>query len=593
MCTIQDDGIEFFTQEWELILEELIHIAKERLYLVAPFITLQPLLRIRRQLDRLPKNLQPSITLITNLEEQNLLNKSLDIKALVDFAEKLQSVEVLNLNSLHAKIYLADQRMAIVTSANLTRGGLNENTEYGVVIRNISLVNQIHQDVVQLSAVSEKITLEELNNLCHKILNHPDYLEDRERSEETDITPPINSFQQLLDERQYFKAADDKDWLNVYRQEASQVPLLTAEEEVDLAKRMEGGLAANECLKTYGDYLSLDYICHLQDEIQDGEEAKEHLIWANTRLVINIAKRYKNRGLPFLDLIQEGNFGLMQATEKFQYQLGNRFSTYATWWIRQAVSRAVANQGRTIRLPVHIGDKLNWMRKIQDQLTQEKGREPTIEEIAEELDSDPNKRFIMDDKAEQETENIGNTLNFIRYTMSLDEQIDYNYYENYLDIEELNKELDELIFIDDFFTKDETFVEYSEGLKLKLPISEAKKLGFCLSELSSELVFDEDNFILDLHDVIEDHLNYSQQSIIINRQFLEEVNTVLQSLPEREEEIMRMRFGINIDSQVFTLQEVADLYNFSRQRAQQLDRQALKRIKNSSSISILREYFDR
>src|SRR5262249_15622634 len=154
--------------------------------------------------------------------------------------------------------------------------------------------------------------------------------------------------------------------------EAGRVPLLTAEEEVSLAKRMETGEFAKKQLETVDeDDLPLDDVYTLREQIMDAEVAQEHLIRANARLVISVAKKYIGRGVPFLDLIQEGNIGLIRATNKFEYQRGHKFSTYATWWIRQAVSRAVADQGRTIRVPVHMGDQLNRMRRVQLQLLQE------------------------------------------------------------------------------------------------------------------------------------------------------------------------------------------------------------------------------
>ena len=147
---------------------------------------------------------------------------------------------------------------------------------------------------------------------------------------------------------------DSDDGIGLYVNEAWRIPLLTAEEEIGLAKRMECGLAAREHLENHRDIYRQKSFLNSQDEMEDGADAKEQFILANLRLVIHNARKYKGRGVPFLDLIQEGNIGLMRATEKFDHSLGNRFSTYATWWIRQAISRAVYNQGRTIRLPIHL-----------------------------------------------------------------------------------------------------------------------------------------------------------------------------------------------------------------------------------------------
>jgi len=197
--------------------------------------------------------------------------------------------------------------------------------------------------------------------------------------------------EELIDDAGYQHALDSDDVVGLYLKEAGRVPLLTAEEEVSLAKRMEKAEMAREMLEARGSEMPLDDVYTLKDMISDGEEAQEHLVRANARLVISVAKKYIGRGVPFLDLIQEGNIGLIRATNKFEYQRGHKFSTYATWWIRQAVSRAVADQGRTIRVPVHMGDQLNRMRRIQLQLTQELGREPSIEELAQGMETTPDK----------------------------------------------------------------------------------------------------------------------------------------------------------------------------------------------------------
>jgi len=170
----------------------------------------------------------------------------------------------------------------------------------------------------------------------------------------------------------------------LYLREISRYPLLTAQEEVDLARRMERGQKARQRLARGG--LSPAEKERLDRVVRDGDAAREHLIKANSRLVISVAKRYVGRGVPFLDLIQEGNIGLMRAVGKFDYRRGYKFSTYATWWIRQAVSRAVADQGRTIRVPVHMHDQIRRYAETRRRLSQETGRDPTLEEIAEAMD---------------------------------------------------------------------------------------------------------------------------------------------------------------------------------------------------------------
>ena len=182
---------------------------------------------------------------------------------------------------------------------------------------------------------------------------------------------------------------DTDDTIGLYLKEVSRVPLLNAEEEVELAQRIERGRMAREELAKGN--VNNKRRQELRNLIEDGWSAREHLITANSRLVISVAKKYMGRGVPFLDLIQEGNIGLIRATKKFDYRRGHKFSTYATWWIRQAVTRAIADQGRTIRVPVHMGDQINKLLRIQHQLTQRLGREPTVEELAISLDVPPKK----------------------------------------------------------------------------------------------------------------------------------------------------------------------------------------------------------
>ncbi|MBZ0294836.1 MAG: RNA polymerase sigma factor RpoD [Anaerolineae bacterium] len=178
------------------------------------------------------------------------------------------------------------------------------------------------------------------------------------------------------------------DTVGLYLKEMARVPLLNTEEEIDLAMRLEAGLAAEKKLrKTPDSKRALEW----KLLAQDGRNAREHLIKANTRLVVSIAKKYMSRGVPFLDLIQEGNLGLMKAVEKFDYRRGFRFSTYATWWIRQTITRAIADQGRTIRVPVHMSDRIRRLYRVARQLEQEYGRKPTAEEIASEMDMEPRK----------------------------------------------------------------------------------------------------------------------------------------------------------------------------------------------------------
>ncbi|HYY19003.1 MAG TPA: RNA polymerase sigma factor RpoD [Streptosporangiaceae bacterium] len=184
------------------------------------------------------------------------------------------------------------------------------------------------------------------------------------------------------------RPAATSDLVRIYLREIGRVPLLTAEDEVELAKSIEAGLFADEKLR--GSFaLQGAEVADLEFLVAEGERSKQRLIEANLRLVVSIAKRYIGRGLVFLDLIQEGNLGLIRAVEKFDYTRGYKFSTYATWWIRQAITRAIADQARTIRVPVHMVETINKLARVQRQLHQDLGREATPDEIAAEMGIEP------------------------------------------------------------------------------------------------------------------------------------------------------------------------------------------------------------
>jgi RNA polymerase primary sigma factor len=220
-------------------------------------------------------------------------------------------------------------------------------------------------------------------------------VEDEKDVQQKQNTADPDSFDAFQSENWENRAFDlsevsSDDTVGLYLKEMSHVPLLVMEEEVDLAKRLEAGNEAQKELKDLNGH-NPDRSSTLRLVVDDGNQARDHLIRANTRLVVSIAKRYMGRGVPFLDLIQEGNLGLMKAVEKFDYRRGYRFSTYATWWIRQTITRAIADQGRTIRVPVHMSDRIRKLYKTQRQLEQKFGRKPTPEEIAEELELEPRK----------------------------------------------------------------------------------------------------------------------------------------------------------------------------------------------------------
>ena len=237
----------------------------------------------------------------------------------------------------------------------------------------------------------------EIGDLDEKRANAAKSSDDRGRdgSEDSDGEAPLDAIR-----------VDDS--IGLYLKEIGQVPLLTRDEEISLAKRMEVGKKARAKLR--GNGLSRIERARLEAKAQDGLRAREHLVRANSRLVVSVAKKYMGRGVPFIDLIQEGNIGLIRAAKKFDYTLGNKFSTYATWWIRQAVTRAIADQSRTIRIPVHMGDQINKLLRTTHRLTQELGREPTPEEMAGALDL--------------ATEKVENMLQVARRPLSLELPID-------------------------------------------------------------------------------------------------------------------------------------------------------------------------
>ncbi|MGF7011395.1 RNA polymerase primary sigma factor [Lachnospiraceae bacterium PF1-22] len=273
-----------------------------------------------------------------------------------------------------------------------------------------------------------------------------------------------------------------EDPVRMYLKEIGKVQLLTAEEEVELAKRMDEG----------------------------DEEAKKRLAEANLRLVVSIAKRYVGRGMLFLDLIQEGNLGLIKAVEKFDYHKGFKFSTYATWWIRQAITRAIADQARTIRIPVHMVETINKLIRVSRQLLQELGREPTPEEIAEELDM-PVER--------------------VREILKISQ----------------------------------------EPVSLETPIGE-----------------EEDSH---LGDFIQDDNVPVPAEAAAQTLLKEQLDEVLDTLTEREQKVLRLRFGMN-DGRARTLEEVGKEFDVTRERIRQIEAKALRKLRHPSRSRKLKDYLD-
>jgi len=206
-----------------------------------------------------------------------------------------------------------------------------------------------------------------------------------DRDNDFDLVEDDNSPQSDFDPYVDLERISTDDTVGLYLKEMSRVPLLATEEELDLARRIEKGRASKKELVQHAAKLTPQRKQDMEGLVQDGLQAREHLIKANTRLVVSIAKKYIGRGVPFLDLIQEGNLGLMKAVEKYDYHRGFRFSTYATWWIRQTITRSIADQGRTIRVPVHMIDRIRQLYKLTHELEQKLGRIPRVDELAKEM----------------------------------------------------------------------------------------------------------------------------------------------------------------------------------------------------------------
>src|SRR6056297_2619739 len=325
-----------------------------------------------------------------------------------------------------------------------------------------------------VTAKHMKYIMEELGKKSVVIVDETSEGDDEEEEEEK---PPIDL--------SIPEGVGIDDPVRMYLKEIGRVPLLTAEDEVTLAKRMEEGGA-------------------------DGELAKQELAEANLRLVVSIAKRYVGRGMLFLDLIQEGNLGLIKAVEKFDYRKGYKFSTYATWWIRQAITRAIADQARTIRVPVHMVETINKLIRVKRQLLQELGREATPEEIAEEMDIEPEK---------------------VREILKIAQ----------------------------------------EPVSLETPIGE---------EEDSHL----GDFIPD-----EDVLAPSDAATFILLK--EQLVDVLDTLTEREQKVLRLRFGLD-DGRARTLEEVGKEFDVTRERIRQIEAKALRKLRHPSRSKKLKDYLE-
>jgi RNA polymerase primary sigma factor len=334
-----------------------------------------------------------------------------------------------------------------------------------------------------------------------KSSDNPDFVWDEEESE---------ALRQARKDAELTASADS---VRAYLKQIGKVALLNAEEEVELAKRIEAGLYAAERVRNAeeeGEKLVTQMRRDLKWIVRDGERAKNHLLEANLRLVVSLAKRYTGRGMAFLDLIQEGNLGLIRAVEKFDYTKGYKFSTYATWWIRQAITRAMADQARTIRIPVHMVEVINKLGRIQRELLQDLGREPTPEELAKEMDISPEKVLEIQQYA--------------REPISLDQTIG------------------------------------DEG---------DSQLGDFIEDSEAVVAVDAVSFTL-----LQDQLQ-----------------SVLQTLSEREAGVVRLRFGLT-DGQPRTLDEIGQVYGVTRERIRQIESKTMSKLRHPSRSQVLRDYLD-
>ena len=317
-------------------------------------------------------------------------------------------------------------------------------------------------------------------------------------------------------------------------------PLLTGEQELELAEKIHKGVLAQERImeaEANGEDLDLDELDLLNQAIITGKLAHDKLAQSNLRLVVSVAKRYIGRGLNFLDLIQEGNLGLLRAVDKFDHTLGFKFSTYATWWIRQAISRAIADQARTIRIPVHMVETINRQRRIQRQLQQDLGREPTAEEIALEME------FMEPEDAEK-----------VRRAMVYDEDMDFD----------IERKLE----------------------RASAKVRRIQRLSREPISLDTPVGNEENSY---LGDFIEDDSLPGPVDAASRRLLKEQMAEILEALNERERKVLIMRFGLE-DGMTRTLEDVGKEFNVTRERVRQIEAKALRKLRHPLRSRKLRDY---
>ena len=327
------------------------------------------------------------------------------------------------------------------------------------------------------------------------------------------------------------------DPIRMYLREIGRVSLLSAEEEVSLAEAIQRGDKAHHRLKLRRDDLTPKERAKLQAEVREGELARRRLAEANLRLVVSVAKRYIGRGMSFLDLIQEGNIGLLRAVEKFDHRKGYKFSTYATWWIRQAISRAIADQARTIRIPVHMVENIHRLVRTQRRLLQEMGREPSPEEIA-------------------------------------------------LDMNLLSQE-DKLAYEEAIAT--DAAVDPALERRIRRAASKVRRIMRVAQEpmsLETPIGSEENSY---LGDFIEDESLPGPVDAASHQLLKEQMSDILASLSERERKVLEMRFGLK-DGQGRTLEEVGEAFGVTRERVRQIEAKALRKLRHPIRSKKLRDY---
>ncbi len=392
-----------------------------------------------------------------------------------------------------------------------------EEFEEGAPLRSLFL----DLDIATLDGEDQEPQLQDLRAL------------EREMEQEKENEGPLNDLESVFD------AASDP--VRMYLREIGQVRLLSAEDEIVLAEAITQGIEAERRLGDNGS-LPGEELVSLQRQVQQGDQARRKLAEANLRLVVSVAKRYMGRGMSFLDLIQEGNIGLLKAVEKFDHTMGYKFSTYATWWIRQAISRAIADQARTIRIPVHMVETISQVIRTQRRLQQELGRDPTPEDIA----LDPEMAVIVG-LEEDDRELI---VEYLANVQRLDPILARK-------LRRAANRVEQIIRIS------------QEPMSLETPIGS-----------------EEDSY---LGDFIKDETMPEPDDAASQQLLREQLRTILKSLNHRERQVLEMRFGLR-DGQSHTLEEVGQAFGVTRERIRQIEAKALRKLRHPLRSRKLRDY---